>query len=60
MNRSRVGRMFLLVIVLGWVGSAWAEQDFRQMDIFVAGENGVHTYRIPALTSYIKGYSAGF
>ena len=60
MNRSRVGRMFLLVIVLGWVGSAWAEQDFRQMDIFVAGENGVHTYRIPALISTSKGTLLAF
>ena len=37
-----------------------ASADFRQLDLFRAGEGGYHTYRIPALIESRKGTLLAF
>lgn len=50
--------MTLRYVIL-WLGllaaAAWAGPRFRQVDLFRQGDDGVHTYRIPALVETRKG-----
>ena len=47
------------IVLLGWllfaVGTLQAEPLFEQTEVFVAGRDGVHQYRIPALVTSNRG-----
>jgi sialidase-1 len=53
-------RGLLLIYVLALVGLSLPAQPVHQQDIFVAGEGGYHTYRIPAVVRALDGTLLAF
>ena len=49
MNCSFIQTLVAAISVAGWAG---AEPLLTHTDVFIAGENGYHTYRIPAVQKY--------
>ena len=56
--RSKVVALLATAILGG--GTTSAEPTILQTDVFVAGESSVHTYRIPAIVTSVKGTLLAF
>jgi len=55
MKISTIIAIWVAAAVLGYAGPAGAKPFFEQNYVYVAGQDNVHTYRIPAITVSIKG-----
>lgn len=60
MSRSKIVALLLLSAVPVGAAIAKAEATIHQTDVFVAGEDNVHTYRIPAIVTTLKGTLLAF
>ncbi len=60
MNCFRGRKLLMAVLLLCFLPMLQGGGLFRQTDLFVAGEGGVHTYRIPSLITTQKGTLLAF